>query len=264
MNNKQIFPVLSNAFFVVPAFTAFGWGVFLYGVIYALIPFTSGTFHACEQGFGCLFSFQTHTQLDYIFATLIIPMTGLYLVHWEHIWTPLRDILLLAFALVISLVVTQVTEEDNMFIWQGLIIAASVAIPITYWIGYYVYARYIRIPFVPSAALGRQGEQEPRYFPKYEWGALLAGVSLTVAGVTVFMTQGMYAYEYVPDLHGMWHVLAAFGQGYLMQCKAPERLIYYIHGRKMKYINSDVLAAIEKNIENVDKQKSLYVEINYR
>lgn len=251
--NKQVFPVLSNAFFVIPAFTAFAWGVFLYGVIYSLIPFTSGTFHACEQGFGCLFSFQAHTQLDYIFATLIIPMTGLYLVHWEDVWAPLRDIFLLLFALIISLVVTQVTQEDNMFIWQALIIGASVAIPIFYWIGYYVYARYVMIG-------------AKRYFPKYEWGALLAGVSLTIAGVTIFMTQGMYAYQYVPDLHGMWHVLAAFGQTYLLQCRAPDISVYYIsqYDLLQHHIDSEVLDAIAKQQHKIDPSLPLRIQINYQ
>src|SRR5678815_3025883 len=85
----NVFPVVSNIAFLLPSINAFVYGEYIYSVIYALILFTSGSFHACDEGFGCVFPFVVETNMDYIVAILIIPMTAIYFVHWHRLWMPM-------------------------------------------------------------------------------------------------------------------------------------------------------------------------------
>ncbi len=228
---------------------AFTWRVFLYGIIYALIPFTSGSFHACEQGYGCIFSFKTHTDLDYIVALLIVPMTTLYLVHWEEVWAPLQDILLVLYILLISFFVNQVETESAFFTAQACIVGSALFIPVIYWIGYFINARFISL------------KKPKHYFPQYKWSALAIGLCLTVTGMTLFLTQGMFAYQYVADLHGMWHVLCAFGQAYIIQIKAPTRVVYVVKREDWKYLETSIVEQIDQKIPYINTNKNLDVRI---
>jgi hypothetical protein len=225
--SHNIFPVVSNIFFLFPSINAFVYGEYIYSVIYALILFTSGSFHACDEGFGCVFPFVIETKMDYIVAILTIPMTAIYLVHWNYVWKHLQDILLVMFVFLVVLIEVQNTSDS--FTAPGLIVAGSLAIPLCYWIAYFVYMRWVYVP--ETAAAAAVSLPKPRfptwtnwgYFPKYEWGALLASIGLSAVAISLFATQGMFAYSYVPDIHAMWHIFAAFGQYFLMEIKAPKR-----------------------------------------
>lgn len=205
---------------------AYTYGHYTYALIYFLILFTSGSFHACDQGYTCLFSFQTQKDLDYIFAGLILPLTALYLIHWErsYMWAPLQRWFIILFALLISLLV--VKGWGSELSGQAVIAGVSLAVVVGYWIGYAVNAVCIEYPAPPALhwcwspdydAAGVAG----RYFPKYEWGALLAGTALTSIGVYLFISQGTFLYTWGWVTHSMWHILAAFGQYFIIQCKAP-------------------------------------------
>ena len=232
---------------MAPASVSFSYGVFLYALIYFGIPFTSGTFHACEQGFGCLFEFVVHTNLDYITATLIVPMTTIYLVPWEKIWAPMETILVLLYLLIISLVVVNATEDD-IWTWQALILASATMIPVVYWIGYYIYAECIAI-------------NPRRHFPRYHWRYLFYGVSLTVMGLLIFTTQGTYAYAYVADLHALWHVFAAFGQTYIIKSRAPRKMTYYTSPKNLKYIQTkSVKQRLAEQWDLIDSSKRITIE----
>lgn len=213
-----------------PAFRAFSYAEYEYGVIYALIPFTSGSFHTCDEYQVCLFQFTYQRDLDYFFAMFMLPMTGLYIVHWRHIWRPLRNVLLMLFALLLAFTLY----------WGGgtiggmvLFAAIAVGIPVVYWCG---YAASACIDYPNDYSLRRvcccestEDERIPggRYFPKYEWGNLFAGVALTALGVIMFIMQTTFTYEWWWATHSLWHCVEAFGQWYILACKAPPPIASY-------------------------------------
>jgi hypothetical protein len=266
--SHNVFPVVSNIAFLLPSLNAFVYGEYIYSVIYALILFTSGSFHACDEGFGCVFPFVVETNMDYIVAILIIPMTAIYFVHWHYFWQPMQNVLLVLFVFLVILV--QIENTSDSLTAPALIVAASIAIPLCYWIGYFVYMRWVYVPPPPPGKhskrtfigaggdvdlpnpipepaapprvrvkVGNSPKSAPKapppagpwrpswrnwgYFPKYEWGALLASIGLSAIAIALFATQGMFAYQWVPDIHAMWHIFAAFGQYFLMEIKAPRK-----------------------------------------
>ena len=224
--------------FFVPAFVAYTYGVIIFALIYFIIPFTSGSFHACEEGFGCLFPFVVHINLDYITATLIVPMTCVYFVHWKYLWAPMQDILVLLYLLVIGLMVVNATEE-TVFTWQAFIFLSAISIVVVYWIGYFLYAVYIAV-------------RPTRYFPRYEWRFLFFGVSFTAIGLSLFITQGRFAYIYVGNLHGMWHILAAAGQALIIKAKAPQPISFYYWSKDDHiFENNSVKRQIQDKYEDI-------------
>jgi hypothetical protein len=244
--------VISNVFFFIPSFLAFSLCEYFYFVIYFIIPFTSGSFHACSEGFGCLFPFDVHVKLDYITATLIAPMTMIYIVRWEQIWKPMQDILILLFLLIISLMVV-LSTSDNAYAWQALVIGASILIPITYWIGYAIYMKCIIFP------------KATRFFPEYQWYYLSVGMTLTVVALILYLSQGTFWYPYTADIHGFWHILAAYGQTFILLCKCKKSfispLIYKMYSQDVPYINNDVIGEIRKNFDQIDKTRPLSLKI---
>jgi hypothetical protein len=225
----NVFPVVSNIAFLLPSINAFVYGEYIYSVIYALILFTSGSFHACDEGFGCAFPFVIEMNMDYIVAILIIPMTAIYFVHWKYLWQPMQHILLVFFVFLVILI--QVQNTDDSLTAPAVVVAASLAIPLCYWLGYFVYMRWVYVP--KEASPKGSPPWAPTwlnwgFFPKYEWGALLASIGLSAIAIALFATQGMFAYSWVPDIHAMWHIFAALGQFFLMEIKAPpSRTIAY-------------------------------------
>jgi hypothetical protein len=155
-----------------------------------------------------------------------LPLTALYLVHWErsYIWAPLQRVFIILFAVLITLLVVE--GGGSELGGQAVIAGASFAVVICYWIGYAVNAVCIEYPAPPKLVWCWSKEYDAagvagRYFPKYEWGALLAGISLTSIGVYLFISQGIFLYTWTWVTHSMWHILAAFGQYFIIQCKAP-------------------------------------------
>ena len=224
---------MSNVLFLLPSINAFVYGEYIYSVIYALILFTSGSFHACDEGFGCAFPFVIEMNMDYIVAILIIPMTAIYFVHWNRLWAPLQHILLVFFVFLVILIQVQNTNDDSLTA-PAVVVAAAIAIPVCYWLGYFVYMRWMYYAPPPGATSPKEEAWHPTwlnwgYFLKYEWGALLASISLSAIAIALFATQGMFAYSWVPDIHAMWHIFAALGQFFLMEIKAPpaRSIAYY-------------------------------------
>lgn len=248
--SENLFPILSNFFFLVPAVQAFRYGRITRAIIYALIPFTSGSFHACDEGYSCVFPFVMHKNLDYIFAILIIPLTALYFVHWGDVWQPLERLLIIIFILLIAVIVN-VQQDSESLIGLGIILLSAVLVPVIYWIGYAVNAamQWPRPPLLCCCHKNYNGAHGARYFPKYEWGALLAGVSLTSIGVYLFMVQGTLIYTWSYVLHSMWHIMAAFGQYYIIQIKAPVPMASY---RVLDTDISKIKTAIVRTLQNND------------
>jgi hypothetical protein len=161
-------------------------------------------------------------NMDYIVAILIIPMTAIYFVHWDRLWKPMQHILLVFFVFLVILI--QVQNTTDSLTAPGVVVAAALAIPLCYWLGYFVYMRWVYVPDVLHSSAS--GTWKPTcwnwgFFPKYEWGALLATLGLSAIAIALFATQGMFAYSWVPNIHAMWHIFAALGQYFLMEIKAP-------------------------------------------
>jgi hypothetical protein len=236
---------------LLPSFIAYTLCEYIYFVIYLIIPFTSGSFHACAEGYACLFPFDVHVKLDYILATLIVPMSMIYIVKWEEFWAPLKEILILFFLLVISLMVV-LTKSDDAYAWQGLIIGASLLIPITYWIGYAIYMKWIAYP------------KATRYFPEYQWFYLAVGISLTVIALIMFISQGTFAYQYTADIHGFWHILAAYGQAFILLCKSKKSflspLIYTMYTQDISKLSNEIINKIWERQEQIDFSRPISIK----
>lgn len=237
--------IITNLFFLFPAVRAFGRAEYIYGVIYALIPFTSGSFHTCDEFQNCAFPFTYQRDLDYFFALLMLPMTGLYIVHWGHVWKPLKDILLLLFAILLAFCIYWGggTSLGGMVLFAVI----SVAIPVVYWAGYMTNAcmdHPNEYNFSIVCCCAEESKRVPggRYFPKYEWGNLFAGVALTAMGVILFITQVTLVQSYWWAIHSLWHCVEAFGQWYILGCKAPPPIAaYHIIGRPLSFMQKSLV-----------------------
>jgi hypothetical protein len=210
-----------------------------------------------------VFSFETHRDLDYIFAILMFPLTTLYFVHWGDTWAPLERLLIIVFALIISVLVISEQDKSSM-VGQAIIAAASLAIPIIYWIGYAANAamQYPRPPLKCCCQKGYESLPGGRYFPKYEWGALLAGVSLTSIAIYLFTVQGTLVYSWTWVLHSMWHILAAFGQYYIIQIKAPAPLAAYrVLDADINKITPEIVKILHDKHGQFDKRYPIQIEV---
>lgn len=154
---------------------------------------------------------------------LFMPMTGLIIIKWSQVWRPLKDVLLLLFAVLLAFCIYWGGGTySGMVLFAGI----SLLLPIVYWAGYMASAC---IDY-PSYSIHAPGG---RYFPKYEWGNLLAGVGLTANGVVLFIIQTTLAQEWWWIIHSLWHCAAAFGQWYILACKAPPPIAsYHLLGAK--------------------------------
>jgi len=198
--------ILSNLAFFAPATLAIILGHYTMAAVYICIPFTSGSYHACDSfGTGCLFGFSFHRSLDFFFAQLIIPMAALYLIYWGR-WAPVKRFLLVGFALALILLQYQAEPisftEDNDLVVQAIVTGIAVLIVVIYWIAYAVTGCY-------------QAGKPVFAFPHYEWRYMLLFVSLTALSIVMFVLQN-YNYPDYQYLHSLWHCLAAFGQFYLL------------------------------------------------
>jgi Protein of unknown function (DUF3522) len=181
------------------------YGRYTRGAIYAAIPFTSGSYHACDAyASACLFGFGFHHQLDFFFAELIIPLSALYLIHWGD-WAPVERFLIVAFGL--ALAILQYLLPTSDFVVQGAVVATALAIVTTYWIGY-------------AAVACMQEKRCVAAFPAYNWPQLLAFVALATLSIVMFSVQN-YVFLWYDWIHSLWHCLAAFGQFFLLDAKPP-------------------------------------------
>jgi hypothetical protein len=200
---SQILPIISNLAFVAPMLRAIVRGHYTRAAIYALIPFTSGSYHACDAyASACLFSFPFHRQLDFFFAELIIPLSALYLVIWGD-WAPVERFLIVGFA--VALAILQYALPTSDFVVQGIVVATAIVIVAIYWT---VYA---------AMACGR-AQKCVAAFPEYSWPDLLLFVTLATTSIVMFSVQNYMYYDY-DWIHSLWHCLAAFGQWYLLAAK---------------------------------------------
>lgn len=201
----EVLLTLSNLAFVVPATVAFSWGHFLLGFVYASVVPVSASYHLCDSFGLCMFRYSVHRLLDYTFAGLTVPLTGLIFVYWRDrpekgargVGFPwLHKLFALYFAALTAILI--VTTNGSM-VSQIVLFGAAVLLIGGYWFVYWVV--YERIPH-------------------YDWTALHIGLNLTLLSLLLFVVNSRYP-SYYWGTHSLWHIFSAFGQAYIVRVVPP-------------------------------------------
>ena len=201
----DILLVLSNLVFFIPAIRAVNYHRWTRAAIYFFIVFISGAYHTCRSYSGlCIFSFKLHYDMDLFFAQLTIPLAVLYLIDFPIWYQWIERWLIMAFAFVVF--VLQVCTGGALVVQMALI-GISFALVFFYWVLY------------KDKTI------------KYDWVMLERGIVLTVMSTSLFTVQDRYMQGFWA-VHSIWHVLAAFGQYYILAIK-PGAPIYAAVDRKM-------------------------------
>lgn len=196
MNGWYVLTILSNLFFIIPSIRAFYMYRYFRSIVYFVMIFASGAYHACDSFDACIFDADLHHHLDFFFAQLIIVLSGLYIVYfpiekeyWEY-WLIVIGGL--------TIVVLQATLPGELTVQAGLcgIIFAGIVI-------YWVYQK------------GTYGK-----IPKYRWDMFLTGISLLAGSVMLYTIQNIW-YQNYWGVHSLWHVAAALGQDFFLRIKPP-------------------------------------------
>lgn len=204
------FLVYSNLVFLLPAIRAASRGLMTRFVFNALVPFTSGGYHACRTGTTCIFGlpYPVFHATDFVVAQMAIPLSALYLVHWgAYAW--LERIFILGF---LTGMILAVVQGASSFLAQGIIAGISIGIVLVYWAGYAITSYWDK---------GRPA------FPRYDWGALLAGISYTGIAIGLFQLQNRLPMEWYWIIHSAWHIMAALGQWFILAVKEPDKDAFY-------------------------------------
>ena len=193
----DVFLVLSNLIFFIPAKRAVNYYRWTRAAIYFLIVFASGSYHACRSYSSlCIFPYQLHHDLDFFFAELIIPLSALYLIYFPVFYQWIERWFIIMFAILIF--VLQVYTDGAIMV-QLVIVAVSLLFVVVYWIGH--YASYGRIP-------------------RYNWIMLSRGITVTILSIALFTVQGRYMPGYWL-IHSVWHILGALSQDYIIRARPP-------------------------------------------
>lgn len=191
----DVFLVLSNLIFFVPAIRAVRMYRWTRAPIYFLIVFASGSYHTCRSYSSlCIFPSQIHHNLDFFFAELIIPLSALYLIYFPVFYQWIERWFIILFAILIF--VLQIYTDGAIMV-QLVIVAVSFVLVSSYWIWYY-------------SVNGR--------LPRYNWIMLSRGITVTILSVALFTVQGRYMQGYWA-IHSIWHILGALGQDYVLRAK---------------------------------------------
>lgn len=177
----DIFLVLSNLAFIVPAVVSWQYGHGTMAFIYALIVVVSGSYHLCDSYAGtCIFTFRTHQALDFIIASSTIPIIALYFIYFRRdrgagrAYIPFLKKWLVLLAIFINAVV--VVACDSTLWSQALVTMGSLLLVIFYWI---VFSRSVA-----------------RFRDLYDWTMVALGLTLTTISIACFIVQNFYPSMY--------------------------------------------------------------------
>lgn len=211
MSSKHsAFLVYSNLAFFLPAIRAAARGLMTRFFFNALVPFTSGTYHECRAGGTCVFGlpFPALKGADFVVAQMAIPLTALYLIHWKN-YAWMERIFILSF---LTGLIFSVVQGNSLTFTAGVVAVVAFAIVVIYWIGY---------------ALASYWDTGKSAFPRYDWGALVAGLSFTGVAIGLFQLQNELASSWYSPVHGDWHIMAALGQWFILAVKLPDKRAFY-------------------------------------
>ena len=194
----DIFLVISNLVFFIPAIRAVQYHRWTRAAIYFSIVFVSGMYHTCRSYSNlCIFDFRLHYDMDLFFAQLCIPLALLYLINFPPLYRWVERWLILAFAFLIF--VLQVFTGGALIV-QLILISFSFLVVIGW------------LLLFKNKTLN------------YDWVMLERGIILTAMSTTLFTVQDRYMDGFWA-VHSLWHMLAAFGQYYILAIK-PKAPIY--------------------------------------
>lgn len=194
-NAADVITIISNIFFIAPAWLAGYKGLWTRCAIYLCIIAFSSIYHTCNSYAGaCLFDPLTCQRLDFFFAQFVIPLTALYLIIFPPLYRFVERLLLIAFALAIFIIMYFC---GLALIVQTILVGVALTMLIIFWIMY--------------ACLYNR-------FPPYRVYYLCMGLLLTFLACALFAVQSAYHQTYWA-VHGCWHLLAAMGQYYLLQVR---------------------------------------------
>jgi len=203
----DVFMVLSNLVFFLPAYEAFRLKRRLRALIYFFMCWASALYHTCLSFDVCLFDFYYHHLLDFFFAQFIIIVAGSYLIVFDDEYYRFLEYWALAIGAV-GIVVLQILFPADLMIQAGIVGLVFVGI-VAYWI--------IRAMQHKS--------------PKYHWNMFTTGLALTAGSITLFIFQNSW-YQLYWLIHSVWHIAAAFGQYYLLKIKEAPPVGYYVPAAK--------------------------------
>lgn len=221
----DVLSVISNVAFLLPSVQAMYLRHWTRAVLYFFMIFASSFYHACNSWPGqCVLSANVLRKMDFFFAQLLIPVTALYIIKFKGVWCFLERVIIM-FAAAFLFIVEVVSDEP--FIVQVVISLASFGLIIVYWVGYAIY----------------KGDREgkPR-IPKYDWEAMVYAVACTALACTLFATQRMWHQGY-PWVHSIWHILAAFGQYWVLNTRPKRGPIYPV-------LDKNIKEKVDTNIDN--------------
>ena len=194
---NNILPILSNVFFLGPAFQAAEYMIWPLVVVYLAMMFVSGAHHLCVAFSACAFSPVFHQKMDFFFAQWLMVIAAIYLIRM-----PLRWASSLAMVIGLAIVIMEYVFDEPFFL-QLMIGGVAALLLGTYW--------------------GWCLTVESR-FPRYHTLNLLKGLLLSALACSLFATQKSWpsGYDYV---HSVWHAVAAMGQVFILRA-VPHKKIY--------------------------------------
>lgn len=204
----DIFLVLSNLVFFIPAYRAVKYRRWTRAAIYFSIVFVSGMYHTCRSYSGlCIFNFKVHYDLDLFFAQLCIPLAVLYLIDFPIWYQWVERWLLFVFAFVIF--VLQMFTGGALQV--QLVLIGGSFIVLGAWLLLFKNKNL-----------------------NYDWVMLERGIILTAMSTSLFTIQDRYMQGFWA-VHSLWHVLAAFGQYYILAVK-PKAPVYAAIDKKVNFV----------------------------
>lgn len=202
-NALDIFNVISNLAFLVPAWVAFRKRRIFRHLIPIGILLFSSMYHSCNSFNGtCVFAAYAHRLGDFFFAQWLIVATGLLFIYFPYEYLYIDAWLIGASGIVIG-IIQFLTGES--FILQVSIAAATFAFILVYWISYASYKKKLT-------------------FPPYNWKKIYWGLACFGVACSLFVTE-LEDYSFYWAIHPPWHVLAAFGYTWLIEARIEDEKI---------------------------------------
>ena len=186
----DVFLSLSNIFFLVPFIRATYKHRWTRSAVYFLLVFVSGFYHACYSAMDlCLVTHAVHHELDFFLSLLLIPLTGLYFIDFGTRFAFLERWIIIVISFLIFLIQSDPMLDINIV--QYALVGFSGVLII---VGLILYGK------------------------QYDWGSITIGLIFTLAAFMFFILSQENPSDYW-ILHGLWHILAAFGQYYLLDIR---------------------------------------------
>lgn len=210
--------VISNFAFILPAVRALQYKRIFNAFIYLSVTTVSSLYHLCkvdsvnepgEGGICFVLSFEQYHHLDFFFAQLILPITGMYFITFNAIvdkvtgkiirmpfyWV--EKLFLYIYAVIIALSIMVFEDQGDGRIFAALIISILTMV-IVFWL-----QNYFQYNLKPS----------------FDWIDLTIAIILSVISVVLISLQRFVTGDIYWITHSIWHVGGAVGQFYFLESR---------------------------------------------